>query len=160
MPIVMEFSSIETICALALSSDQVKRRFFFTSSITSGQIRRKPVTSIAELLATATVFSGAADSGSAFLESAFSGKTVSATGAEFSTTFWGSTALTTGVEIDSARSRRSMRLSNPRSLVSPPGNKMRPQISSRIKRGAVAPRIWVRPSAAISAARERFAAPI
>ena len=31
---------------------------------------------------------------------------------------------------------------------------MRPQMSSRIKRGAVAPRIWVSPSAAISAARE------
>jgi hypothetical protein len=65
-----------------------------------------------------------------------------------------------GVEMFSTRSRRSMRDNIPASVLSPPGNNMRPQMSSRIKRGAVAPRIWVKPSAAISAHRERFAAPI
>ena len=64
------------------------------------------------------------------------------------------------VAIFSTRSKRSMRESIPASVLSPIGNKMRPQMSSRIKRGAVAPRIWVKPSAAISAARERFALPI
>ena len=60
----------------------------------------------------------------------------------------------------SARSSLSIRESMPDSPLSPIGSKIRPQISSRIRRGAVAPRIWVKPSAAMSAARERFALPI
>ena len=72
------------------------------------------------------------------------------------------TGVATGadvVAIPCTRSNRSRRASSPESLESPIGNKIRPQISSRINRGAVAPRICVRPSAAISAARERVAAP-
>ena len=65
-----------------------------------------------------------------------------------------------GVEMFSTRSRRSMRDSKPASELSPPGRSMRPQISSRIKRGAVAPRIWVKPSDAISAQRDKLAAPM
>ena len=80
---------------------------------------------------------------------------------------FGSTARVSEERLDevrgaifSARSRRSIRDNIPASVLSPIGNKMRPQMSSRIRRGAVAPRIWVKPSAAISAARERFAVPI
>ncbi|CAB4781858.1 unannotated protein [freshwater metagenome] len=60
----------------------------------------------------------------------------------------------------SARSKRSTRTNNPRSDVSPSGKSIRPQMSSSIKRGAVAPRICVKPSAAMSAARERPAEPM
>ena len=65
-----------------------------------------------------------------------------------------------GVEMFSTRSNLSIRDNIPASELSPPGNNIRPQMSSRIKRGAVAPRIWVKPSAAISAQRDKFAAPI
>ena len=58
----MIFSSTPRICALAESSDHVRRRRFFTFSITSGQSLLKPATSkvarseawLAELLASLT----------------------------------------------------------------------------------------------------------
>ena len=46
IPMVMVFSSTERTCALAESSDQVRRRRFLTFSITSGQKRRSPAISI------------------------------------------------------------------------------------------------------------------
>ena len=60
----------------------------------------------------------------------------------------------------STRSKRSMRASKPLSVASLIGNSMRPQMSSSIKRGAVAPRISVNPWAAMSAARDKDAVPM
>ena len=79
--------------------------------------------------------------------------------ATFSATGAGVAAGADDVAIPCTRSSLSRRASSPESPESPIGSKMRPQISSRIKRGAVAPRICVRPSAAISAARDSVAAP-
>ena len=57
------------------------------------------------------------------------------------------------------RSSRSSRAATPRSVSSAAGSSTRAQISSSCSRGAVAPRISVRPALTMSAARESWAAP-
>ena len=122
-------------------------------------MRRKAATSSASTGAAALFFT----SSTTALTSTFSSTIDCATGSAF---FAGAgvaagagAATGADVAIPCTRSSRSRRARSPESVVSPIGNNMRPQISSRIKRGAVAPRICVRPSAAISAARESVAAP-
>ena len=154
IPMVIAFSSRPKICALALRSDHVRRRRFFTFSITSGHMRRSAATSSASTGAAALFFT----SSTTAFTSTFSSTIDLTAGAGGSGAAFGSVAGE-GVAIPCTRSSLSRRASRPESVVSPIGNNMRPQISSRINRGAVAPRICVRPSAAISAARESVAAP-
>ena len=136
IPIVIALSSTASTCAEAESSDQVSLRRFFTSSITSGQARRRAAISKAPG-ALVTLAAGASTFTSAGAASAF---TCADTASFFSTTFAAGAGVVIGAMF-SARSNRSIRESIPDSPLSPIGKSMRPQISSSIKRGAVAPRI-------------------
>jgi len=145
----MFLSSTPKIWALALRSDHVKRRRFFTFSMTSGQSLRRPATSMVRSTGwLVTFFTSDTDSTTSAVLAFLTGAALC------------ESEFRAGEAIFSTRSSRSMRASKPASELSPIGNKIRPQMSSSIRRGAVAPRICVKPSAAISAAREIDACPI
>ena len=144
---MIAFSSTDRTCALELRSDQVKRLRFFTFSITSGQNLRSAAASIgpvglfalgvgaaARIGALTSSFTGAASSLITSFAVSFA---LSFAGAAFGVSTFGATAC--GAEMFSRNSRRSIREINPTSSL--PGSRTRPQISSSIKRGAVAPRI-------------------
>ena len=149
MPIVITSSSRESICALVDSRDQVRRRLFLTLSITSGHILRKAEISIepdglidfsltsvgftsCALLLSALTCAGFACAG---LLSAFGSAFTSAATAAFGSLF--STAICVGFDIESSRSSFSTLAS--RAASSEAGNKIRPQINSKINLGGVAP---------------------
>ena len=70
-------------------------------------------------------------------------------------------ASTVGVAMVAMLPRRSiLSIREIRPISEESGKSMRPQMSSSINRGAVAPRICVNPSATISAARIKLAVPI
>ena len=163
---MIAFSSTDKTCALALRSDQVRRRRFFTFSITSGQNLRRAAASIGPVGLFALGVGAAARIGA--LTSSFVSLTsslttsftvsfaLSLTGAAFGVSTFAATGC--GTEIFSRSSNRSILEIKPTSSL--PGRSMRPQISSSINRGAVAPRIWVKPAATISALRIKLAVPI
>ena len=149
-------SSIDATCAPAVINDQVRRRRAFTFSMISGQSRRTPSKSMGPVgFAVGALFTS---TGGAATGASSSTSSIARGGAFFTGAATGAaTGLFTEVDGSATSPRRSKRSSlanTPLSLSSEPGRRTRAQINSRSKRGAVAPRICVRPSFTTSAARE------
>ena len=142
----MTLSSTATTCALAESSDQVSLRRRFTFSITSGQKRRSAAISSGPVGLFGFTAGGAWRISAVFSASGSTGVVaiLLVTDVAAASTIEVGALFVVGAgaglfATEPMRSSRSTRATSPAS--SAPGSKIRPQIISRVRRGAVAPRI-------------------